>query len=207
MRKLIGVIIVTSFVIGGAFLLIQNNTTRQLPKSLSESNQVAPSSSSSEIIDKLKAGGSSLSDPKGVFSILYPNDYKTDTQNNGQYIRIYKTGSTQRGQTEMYDGVIITFESITLNSQKLESFVDEHIKSSTVDGTTTVSQPKRATVVNGYPGFSYTLHGLGESTYIVLQKDTQSDYAVSISYAVMDPEKVGYQQEVDATFSTIQLLK
>lgn len=155
----------------------------------------------------LKIGGSSHTDAENVYSILYPNDYKTDTQNGGKETRFYKTGATQRGQTEMYDGVIIVLETIPLNGQSLEKWVDDKLKAATADGTSEIVQPKMPTTLNGYPGFIYTLRGLGESKYTVIQKDTNSNYAVSIVTLVNDPQNVGFQKEVDKTLSTLQILK
>lgn len=167
----------------------------------------ALASPSSELVASLRLGGNSFADPKGVFVFLYPNDYVQDSQNNGQYIRIYKIGKTQRGQTEMYDGVNLNFESIALSGKTLEKWVDEHIKSMTADESIEVTQPKKQVTLNGYNGFSYKIRGLGESSYLALQKDANSQFAVSITYMASDPENVGYQKEVDAILSTLELLK
>lgn len=170
-------------------------------------NSHALASPPSELAASLRLGGNSFADPKGVFVFLYPNDYVQDSQNNGQYIRVYKIGKTQQGQTEMYDGVNINFESVNLNGQTLEKWVDEHIKSMTMDQSIEVTAPKKPVTLNDYSGFSYKIRGLGESSYLALQKTPNSSYAVSIIYMVSDPQEVGYQKEVDAILSTVELLK
>jgi len=157
--------------------------------------------------DSLSAGGSSFSDPEGVYTFLYPNDYTLDTQNNGQYTRIYKQGPTQRGQTEMYDGVLMVFELIDLQGKSLEDWVDTRIQDSTADGTIEVTQPKTATTLQSYPGFTYEVRGLGSSTHLVVQKDGESNNAVDITFLVADPEGVGFQGEVDRVLSTLELHK
>ena len=156
---------------------------------------------------KLKIGGNSFSDPKGVFVFLYPTDYKMDTEGDGQYTRITKIGATQKGQTELYDGVIAVFESIELKNQTLEQIVDTNIENSTKDGLVKVISPKNAITMNGYPGFTYTTEGLGAATYYYLQKNASSPFALVVTTAVFDPEKKDYQTELDDTLSTIEILK
>jgi hypothetical protein len=157
--------------------------------------------------DTLAIGGSSYRDPKGVFVFLYPNEYSLDSQNNGQYTRIFKRGEMQRPQSEMSDGVMMVFESIDLGNQTLGEWIDATIKTATADGTSQVTSPKQTIVVNDYAGFTYTLRGLGESKYVVLQGDPNSSSAVSVVALVADPQQKGYQAEVDAIMSTLQILK
>ncbi len=160
-----------------------------------------------EKIASLQRGGNNYADPEGVYMFLYPNDYKIDGQNNGQITRIYKTGPTQQGQTEIYDGVIMTFEAISLRGQTLEEWVDNQIKTTTADGTSTLESPKHAVTINGHTGFTYTARGLGTSTYLYLQKDPSSPYAVGVTYLVADPTNAGFQNEVDAILSTLVFQK
>lgn len=155
----------------------------------------------------LQQGGASFADPNGIFTILYPIDYKIDQQNNGKQTRIYKMGPTQQGQTEMYDGVILVFEGVSLSGMKLDKWIDESIKNATADGTTEIIEDKKPTQYNKYPGFTYKLRGLGEFQYIVMQKDTQSDHAVVITVLIADPQNIGFQKEVDQIINTLQILK
>lgn len=154
----------------------------------------------------LKLGGSSYLDPESRFNFIYPNDYKLDIQNN-QYVRIAKTGATQKGQTELYDGVIMVFEPINLENQTLEQWVDKYLEAATIDGTTQIIETKKPTTFNGYPGFTFATRGLGESKFLVIQKDLNSKHALSIVSGVYDPENKNYQKEVDAVMTNIQLLK
>jgi hypothetical protein len=161
----------------------------------------------SSLLDSLKQGGSTFTDPAGVFTFLYPNDWKLDAQGEGRYIRIYKAGATQQGQTEMYDGRIMVFESINLQGQALDKWVDAYIKTSTSGGTAELTRAKEAVTVNGYPGFRFTIRGLGEAEYLVLQTTPASTFAVMITTSINDPEQKGYQREVDTIISTVDLHK
>ena len=177
-----------------------------MPPETFVANSSKPSPTTNPFVDTLKAGGSSYSDPDNRYSFLYPNDYILDTK-DPKYIRIYKRGETERPQSEMTDGALMVFESVELNSQTLEQWVDAHIKQMISDGTSESVQPKKAVTVNNYPGFTYELRGLGTTTYVVLQKSPQSFTAVVIAYSVSDPKGKGYQDEVDAVIDTFQLLK
>lgn len=156
---------------------------------------------------ELKQGGSSLSDPVGVYSLLYPADYRFDSENEGTAMRIYKQGPTQRGQTEMYDGALAVFERIELGSLTMNEWVDAQISQASTDGISELVEAKKPIKLNNYSGFSYAVRGLGVSTYWVIQKDASSPYAVRISTLVSDPENVGFQKEVDMILSTLELHK
>lgn len=153
----------------------------------------------------LRAGGNSYLHPNGNFSFLYPNDYKIG--NEATFVRIYKNGPSQKGQTEMYDGVLMLFEPIDLKSKSLSQWVEENIEASTMDGTSKVTKPKAETKVNNYSGYSYSLEGLGESNHIVLQKDANSETGVHIITSVYDPTNAGFEQEVTDTLDTLEILK
>lgn len=176
--------------------VIQNNAENTNP----EGNQVASPAPS------LSTSNNSFTDPNEIFSVLYPPDYELDTSDPA-HPRIVKRGETQRSQTELYDGALIVFESVALGNQTLSSFLDKRINDATQNGMQEVIKPKSPTMLNNYPGYSYTLRGLGETTYTVIQKDTNSDNALIISTLVADPENKGYQTEVDATLNSITLLK
>lgn len=206
-NALLLLIIIVGLSIAGVYAYNKNSTNPTTANKPSASPDTTITPTNTVGSTKLKIGGNSFKDPKGVFVFLYPNDYKIDTQGDGQYTRITKIGATQKGQTELYDGVIVVFESLELKGQTLEQIVDTNIENSTKDGLVKVISPKNAITQNGYPGFTYTTEGLGSATYYFLQKDPNSPYAMSVTSAVFDPEKVGYEKELDDILSTIELQK
>ena len=172
-------------------------------------SETAPEQFLPSIPDKepLLASGSSYADPDGAFTFLYPNGYTVDTEGDGQYTRIFKRGATQKGQTEMYDGVIVLLETVNLQGKTLEEFVDERLASFESSDVVKVSQPKKAVSLNTYPGFTYETEGLGSARDLVIMKNGQSTTALVVTISVMDPENVGYQEEVNAMLSTIELVR
>lgn len=211
MGKIILSILFLAALVGAGVYFIQKDQEAQTEQiatqDFTETSTNSAGTNTSTTPDELMAGGSSFADPKGVYTILYPNDYTQDVQGNGQYVRFYKLGATQQGQTEMYDGVNVTIEVVDIGNQTLSQWVDTKIKESTADGTLQVTEEKTPITIKEYPGFRYKMRGLGEGTYYVIQKDTDSKNAVVITYMVADPENVGFQSEVDQMLLTINLLK
>ncbi len=179
------------------------NTEESTPSPVA---QVQPFLQASPDATQLLAGGSSYSDSQGVFGFLYPNDYTIDTQEEGRYTRIYKKGATQKGQTEMYDGVIISFERVDLEGKTLSEWVDDQINQAASNGFAT-TMPKKEVTLGAYPGFTFAIHSLGTSTTLVVQKAKNSTAAVSVTFLVADPQNKDYQKEVDAIVSTLELRK
>ncbi len=191
--------------IGAVFLLTKKSN---LP---SNNAVVTPTEKMTEVVPsvdtrELKAGGSSYREASGAYTFLYPADFILDTK-DPKHIRIYKIGATQRGQTEMYDGVLVVFEVVPLARKNLSDWVDTHITESTADGTSEITIPKKEVKLNNYTGYTYTIRGLGESKNYVFQKDSSSDTAVLISTSVNDPASVGFQSEVDKILSTLEIFK
>ncbi len=190
----------------GLFYVSQQRKSVSAPTT-SDMTTPAAKKSEAQLEKEIKSGGNSYSDPNGVFTALYPNDWQMDIDNNEQFVRFYKTGATQHGQTEMYDGIIVVIEPFALGNQTLEQWVDKKIKDSTADGTLQVIEPKKSITINGYSGYTYKTRGLGESTVTILQKDKASKNAINISHSASDPQNLGYEKEVDALLETIELRK
>lgn len=181
--------------------------TVQIPQQVATTEPTAEANpESASDTGTLKAGGSSFSDPEGVYTFLYPNDFTLDTQDKN-FTRIYKRGEQERPQSEMTDGVLMVFETVELQDQTLKEYVDATIEEQTADGTREVTEPQKAIKIKDYAGYTYEMRGLGTSTYVVLQKDTKSKFAVAITYSVSDPKEKDYQGEVDAILSTLELRK
>lgn len=180
----------------------KNAVTNPVPSPVASANSI-----DEEVRNELLQGGSSYADPNGVYVFLYPNEYTLDTQNDGKQSRIYKRGPTQKGQTEMYDGVIMSFESLSLGGKNLENWTDEYIENLTTDGTIELIESKEKIEINNFPGYTFRIRGLGEHQYYVVQKDETSDLGTIIATSVSDPTNAGFQTEVNAVLSTLDLLK
>lgn len=208
MKNLLSVLVVIGLLGVAAYFMMGKDRfamTRPTPTPVTTAPSTSPSTtSSSEALMMLEAGGSSFRDPNGQYSFLYPNDYVLDTQDSA-HVRIYKTGPTQTGQTEMYDGVLMVFEVVDLEGKTLEQWVDTRIADSTSDGAMELIEAKTATTIHSYPAFTYTVDGFGSSKYYVIAKDASAKSAIVIATLVSDPAEKDFQTQVDAILQTVTL--
>lgn len=203
------ILIILLLLIVGAVIYLYRTSPESL--NLNNSGDVGMNQDNVEALptieaDDLKMGGSSYGEDNGIYSFLYPSEYILD-ESDKLHIRIYKTGPTQTGQTEMYDGAIVVFEVINLSGKSLSDWVDTNISNITADGTSELTEAKKQVTLNEYPGFTYATRGLGEASNYVFQKDSNSDNAVLITTLVSDPGNLGFQDEVDKIISTIEIFK
>jgi hypothetical protein len=211
---LLGILVIAIAVGLGAFSMKRagRQTTPTATPGVSPSVVVGESPTPEQFITSepdlstLRAGGSSYLDPQGLYNVLYPGDWALDTQ-DAAHIRVYKSGPSARPQSEISDGALVVFETVDLQGKSLEAFVDARIQEATGNGMSEMTETKRAVMLNNYPGFTYKMRGLGESTYLLVHRTPQSNQAISITYMVVGPQAAKYQQEVDGILSSVELLK
>lgn len=184
----------------GVGFYARSNQKETRPTGLEQSAQLANTPSPQT---KLALSANTYHDPNNMFTFSYSDGYTLDTQ-DPLHIRVYKRAETQRPQSEMTDGVLLVFEPIKLQGVSLETWVDERMKTTTTDGMTKIREAKQSITQNEYSGFYYATEGLETSQNMILQKTTDSDYAVMISYVVNDPEGRGYKDEVSAILSSVK---
>lgn len=206
MNKTILIILIGVIVGFGGYFLINNNKTSINTPTTTDIEEKKIQAIPTTDTTNLQAGGSSYAEENGVYTVLYPSDFVLD-ESDKLHIRIYKTGPTQQGQTEMYDGVLLVFEVINLNGKNLSEWVDTTIQTLTENGTSEITEPKQASSINNLSGFTYSVRGLGESKNYVFQKDENSNTAVLITTLVSDPGNIGFQNQVDQILSTLEILK
>jgi len=137
-----------------------------------------------------------------LYVINYPKDMKAEKMNPTSS-RIYKSGPTQKGQTEMYDGIIITIETITNSTnQTLGVFAD--IKSKE-DHAEIVERPKNISL-NGISTIKYRLRGLGEYDNYILESKDKAAF-IHIVVLAEHPTKAGFKQLAIEIVNSISLKK
>lgn len=197
-------VITLGIVVLGSVFLSRNWWNQRSVLRKTELEEIDRGPTSSPAPPLVHALGSSYQDPSGRYELRYPSDFTLDTS-DPIHPRLYKKGPTQRGQTEMYDGVIVVFETIDLAGKRIKEWVDMRISTDTAAGASQLIQVKTPLTLNTYPGLTYQIRGLGEFTNVVIQKSPETDQALLITYMVADPQNVGFQSQVDAILSSIQL--
>lgn len=121
-----------------------------------------------------------------------PEDFKLE---EGESVRVVYLGPTQTEGTEVFDGIIVAFDPvIPLGNQLLLPYVKEDLGKQR-EHVEVIKEPTKIEV-NGIEGYTYTVSGLGEFTFIYLPAPDGKN-VVRINYLVADPENSGYQQIVD----------
>ncbi len=126
-------------------------------------------------------------------SLTLQEDSKTD-------VRFYKQGPTQRGQTEMYDGLIVSMRKVSVPNGG-QVYIDDQIEQYKNVGN--ITDPLHDGKLNGISVKEYSASGLGDSKMIFVPIDNQT--LLEVSYMAPDPTNAGFQKVVDSMLSTFKL--
>ncbi len=132
------------------------------------------------------------------FSIKYDPSL-TLSEDNNTNVRLYKIGPTQRGQTEMYDGIILSVRKIS--TEDWRSYINAQLDQYKDAGT--ITEPLHDGILNGISVKEYSASGLGDFKIIFVSVDDQT--LLEISYTAPDPTDVGFQKTIDMMLSTFSL--
>lgn len=135
------------------------------------------------------------------FSINYDPTLtlKEDTKTD---IRFYKWGPTQRGQTEMYDGIILSIRKVVVTDGG-KVYIDSQIEQFKNVGTITKSL--REGKLNGIVVKEFSASSLGDFNVIFVPVNDQT--LLEISYMIPDPTGAGFQGVIDTMLSTFRIVK
>jgi hypothetical protein len=123
----------------------------------------------------------------------------TVSADTADLVRLYKWGPTQKGQTEMYDGMLVTFHQVTYSGD-FESYVKQRMQAlQTSETVMPVAQPYS---FRGVPAQRYDGSASDGTTYIFVPRGLGS--VLEISTLVLDPGKLGFQGVVDSILQTVQ---
>ncbi len=126
-------------------------------------------------------------------SLTLQEDSKTD-------VRFYKQGPTQRGQTEMYDGMIVTVRKVDVVGDT-QAYIDNQIEQYKNIGS--ITEPLHDSKLNGISTKEYSASGLGDSKMIFVPIDNRT--LLEVSYMAPDPTNSGFQKTVDLMLSAFKL--
>lgn len=117
-------------------------------------------------------------------------------------IRFYKWGPTQRGQTEIYDGIIFSVQRVDL-----QKGIEEHINSrmSQFKNVGTITDPLHDSRVNGALVKEFSASSLGDFTLVFVPIDSRT--LLEISYMTPDPTNAGFRKVVELMLSSFSLIK
>ncbi|MDP2874087.1 MAG: hypothetical protein Q8N84_02235 [bacterium] len=141
-----------------------------------------------------------------AYTFKYPGDFTlTDS---GDAVGLTFLGPTQKAQTELYDGVALSFSrSRSLSGKDLQSLATTLLDQELATGVSELVKGLEEVTVNGIKGYKYTLSGLGTFESIFLESDLKGGIFVQITNFVnADPTNQGFQKTVGKILSTFRFL-
>ncbi|MBX4190031.1 hypothetical protein KW791_01925 [Candidatus Parcubacteria bacterium] len=140
------------------------------------------------------------SSPDNGFSIKYDPSLTPEAE-DGQ-VRFYKWGPTQKGETELYDGMAVSIQSMTLTGS-LEDFANEEMAQFARVGE--ITKDLHDVKINGVSAKSYSASGLGDFTVYLVPVNSKK--ILYIATLAPDPGNLGFQKTIDDMLSTFVLVK
>lgn len=135
------------------------------------------------------------------FSMNYDPSLTVQVDHEAE-VRFFHNGPTQKGQTEMYDGMLLSIQKIKA-SDGVQLYIDTHVQE--VSESATITVPLHEGILNGLPMQTFDASGLGDFTTIFIPVDDRS--LLELSYMVIDPTNVGFLKTMDMMLSSINLIR
>ncbi|HVZ11276.1 MAG TPA: hypothetical protein VG941_02595 [Candidatus Paceibacterota bacterium] len=180
--------------LGVAFFLAHRPAEMPIPDSI-----VAESPSISAIPSVNTSGWKPYSNSSVGFSVSY-DPTLTVRENDASSVQFYAWGPTQRGQTELYDGISLEVRRVAADS--FEDYVAQQMDQFKNLGGVVI--PLHTVTFNGIQGKSFTGSGLGGATEIFIALD--ASHLIEISYFAPDPGGLGFEEVVQAMLATFKLI-
>lgn len=135
---------------------------------------------------------------KAGFSLRY-DPTLTLREDTDSAMRLFKWGPTQKGETEMYDGIIFAVRRIAVSdggTAHIRSVIEQF------ENVGSITEPLHESILNGTPVKQMSASGLGDFTLIFVPSGPSAIFEVS--YMVPDPTGAGFQKTVDLILSTFK---
>jgi len=186
-----------------AYFLLQPKTAEPAPQQtlVQETAQPTPTAAT------IPAGWKTFTSEELGFSFSYPASAEIKYDSTDPLIVVvFERGANQKGQTELYDGLSVTFQVLPITGDKsFKQQLDAYILDQTSNGIDLV-EPVTQTQVNGYAGYQYTLRGLGEYSSVAVELPNQTDY-VAVTNTSADYQGTFYQEQGQQLLSTLRLIE
>lgn len=117
-------------------------------------------------------------------------------------VRFYKLGPTQRGQTEMYDGIIFSIQKVNT-----ENGVNEYINSRVEEfkNVGTITEPLHNDKLGTIPIKKFSASSLGDFDLIFISLDDKT--LLEISYMAPDPTNAGFKKVAELMLLSLRIIR
>lgn len=125
----------------------------------------------------------------------------TVSEDMPEQVRFWKWGPTQAGETELYDGVIVTFQKANVDGG-LDAYLALRLKE--LENVGTITKPLTTIDFAGRSARTYSASALGDFTVIAVPLDGKA--VLEITAMAPDPKGVGFAEEVNALIASVRFL-
>ena len=118
-----------------------------------------------------------------------------------EQVRFWKWGPTQAGETELYDGVIVTFQKANVDGS-LDDYLALRLKE--LENVGTITKPLTTIDFAGRSARTYSASALGDFTVIAVPLEGKA--VLEITAMAPDPKGVGFAEQVNALIASMRFL-
>lgn len=140
---------------------------------------------------------------EGIGLVLRYDPTLTVSEDESKQVRFYKWGPTQKGQTEMYDGIVVSFRQVAFDGT-FDQYIEKGMTEFQDAGLGTITRPLTPYELDGRAGQTYSISSLGDFKLIFIPTGDQELLEVSI--LTPDPTGAGFEQLADRLLSTVKIV-
>lgn len=184
---------------------VTQNGTYGTPTQMPVETEALPTdvaSPSAETEVPVPVGWQQYQNPAFGFSMYYPADVQI-ADRGPEGIQAFEQGPTQKGQTEMYDGINVSIKTGSRTGDLMTFVQSEQTRIKTEPSTIEVGEITQRTI-GPYTGYQFTVRTIGDGTYVYLPKGDDGYYRVVDG--TLDPSNVGFATTVETMISTLKSL-
>lgn len=134
------------------------------------------------------------------FILRYPPEIDISEAENQTILTQW--GPSQQPNTEFYDGISLSFTTISLQDQTFEDWINQTLDQETQHADLT--EEVTSTTINQYPSFTFTTQGLGQTRHYLAVSPLNPNLAVHIRNSTVDPTNQQLDTTVNLILSTFQ---
>lgn len=196
-RFLIGIILAICILVVGGLVFFESQKNI---KERARQAQVTPTSIPTPTKIKIEIPKDFVLFKSDIYSLYHPQKMMVRDEGNGinAFVLI---GPSQKGQTEMYDGINFTVLTGNYETNDFREFVDSEVKKMQSEGTIRVEQGILSVSIGENDGYEFMSRSLGEFRNIYF--DAGNKKFVHVVILLEDPTKQGFDKIVDQMLQTL----
>lgn len=195
MKILIGIVLAIAIVVTG--LLVYSNSSHRVEQNNSQSISPTATPSPTQVQNTMQIPADYKKYESSEYSIYYHPEMEVRNEAPG-ITSFVLVGPTQKGQTELYDGIIFSIQSGNYTQNTLRDFIDSEVEQFKKDGVTQITSGVISVIIGNKTGYEFSTRSLGEVRQIYLDKGNKE--FIHVTLLVDDPSNAGFDEVVNHMF-------